>query len=46
MLREYRVLEALNGTDVPHPEAYAACERPEVIGAAFYLMSLVDGWSP
>ena len=27
MLREYRVLHALNGTDVPHPEAYAACER-------------------
>jgi aminoglycoside phosphotransferase (APT) family kinase protein len=46
MLREFRVLEALNGTDVPHPEAYAACSDPEIIGAAFYLMSLVDGWSP
>ncbi len=46
MLREFRVLEALNGTDVPHPEAYAACSDPDVIGAAFYLMSLVDGWSP
>ncbi len=46
MLREYRVLEALNGTDVPHPEAYAACSDPEVIGASFYLMSLVAGWSP
>lgn len=46
MLREYRVLEALNGTDVPHPEAYAACRDPEVIGASFYLMSLVEGWSP
>ena len=46
MLREYRVLEALNGTDVPHPEAYAACSDPDVIGSAFYLMSLVDGWSP
>ncbi len=46
MLREYRVLEALNGTDVPHPEAYAACADTEVIGAAFYLMSRVDGWSP
>jgi len=46
MLREYRVLEALNGTDVPHPEAYAACEDTEVIGSTFYLMSLVDGWSP
>ena len=46
MLREFRVLEALNGTDVPHPEAYAACDDPDVIGASFYLMSLVDGWSP
>ncbi|MEY2452321.1 MAG: hypothetical protein QOD92_1895 [Acidimicrobiaceae bacterium] len=46
MLREYRVLEALNGTDVPHPEAIAACDDTSVIGAAFYLMSHVDGWSP
>ena len=46
MLREYRVLEALNGTDVPHPEAYAACSDDAVIGSSFYLMSLVDGWSP
>jgi aminoglycoside phosphotransferase (APT) family kinase protein len=46
MLREFRVLEALNGTDVPHPEAYAACSDHDVIGASFYLMSLVDGWSP
>ena len=46
MLREYRVLEALNGTDVPHPEAIAACDDERVIGAAFYLMGHVDGWSP
>jgi aminoglycoside phosphotransferase (APT) family kinase protein len=46
MLREYRVLAALNGTDVPHPEAIAACEDTGVIGAAFYLMGHVDGWSP
>ena len=46
MLREYRVLEALNGTDVPHPEAIAACDDEGVIGAAFYLMGHVDGWSP
>jgi len=46
MLREYRVLEALNGTDVPHPVAYAACEDTDVLGACFYLMSMVDGWSP
>jgi aminoglycoside phosphotransferase (APT) family kinase protein len=46
MLREYRVLHALNGTDVPHPEAYAACGDESVLGASFYLMSVVDGWSP
>jgi aminoglycoside phosphotransferase (APT) family kinase protein len=46
MLREFRVLDALNGTDVPHPEAYAACADETVIGSTFYLMSLVDGWSP
>ena len=46
MLREYRVLNALNGTDVPHPEAYAVCDDTEILGAAFYLMSEIDGWSP
>jgi aminoglycoside phosphotransferase (APT) family kinase protein len=46
MLREYRVLEALNGTDVPHPEAIAVCEDTGVIGATFYLMGHIDGWSP
>ncbi len=46
MLREFRVLEALNGTDVPHPEAYVASDDPDVMGSSFYLMSLVDGWSP
>jgi aminoglycoside phosphotransferase (APT) family kinase protein len=46
MLREYRVLHALNGTDVPHPEAIAACDDLSVMGSTFYLMGLVDGWSP
>jgi aminoglycoside phosphotransferase (APT) family kinase protein len=46
MLREFRVLNAINGTDVPHPEAYAVCADESVLGAAFYLMSEVDGWSP
>lgn len=46
MLREYRVLEALNGTDVPHPEAIAVCEDESVLGATFYLMGHIDGWSP
>ncbi|TDT98340.1 aminoglycoside phosphotransferase (APT) family kinase protein [Streptomyces sp. 846.5] len=46
MLREYRVLKALNGTDVPHPEAIAVCDDTSVVGSCFYLMEEVDGWSP
>ena len=46
MLREYRVLNALNGTDVPHPEAVAVCDDTDVLGSCFYLMGYVDGWSP
>lgn len=46
MLREFRVLEALNGTDVPHPEAFAASSDDSIMGSSFYLMSKVDGWSP
>ena len=45
MLREYRVLAALRDTDVPHTRALAACDDPSVIGACFYLMEFVDGWS-
>ena len=45
MLREYRVLAALNGTDVPHTHAIAVCDDPSVLGACFYLMNFVDGWS-
>ena len=46
MLREWRVLSALNGTDVPHAEAIAACDDESVLGATFYLMGFIDGWSP
>lgn len=46
MLREYRVLAALKDTDVPHTRAIAACDDPSVLGACFYLMDFVDGWSP
>ena len=46
MMREYRILAALEGTDVPHARAAGACDDPEVLGAAFYLMDFVDGWSP
>jgi len=44
--REWRIIEALDGTDVPHTEAVAVCTDTGVLGRAFYLMGFVDGWSP
>lgn len=46
ILREWRIIEALNGTDVPHTEAIAVCDDASVLGRTFYLMGFVDGWSP
>jgi aminoglycoside phosphotransferase (APT) family kinase protein len=46
ILREWRIIEALDGTDVPHTEAVAVCTDKEVLGRTFYLMGFVDGWSP
>lgn len=46
ILREWRIVEALDGTDVPHTEAIGVCTDPEVAGRTFYLMGFVDGWSP
>ena len=46
IVREWRIIEALNGTDVAHTEAIAVCEDHSVLGRAFYLMGFVDGWSP
>ena len=43
MSREYRVLTALRGTQVPVPDALAICQDPDVVGAPFYLMRYVDG---
>lgn len=45
VLREARVLAALNGTTVPHPHCYGSCADPEVIGAPFYVMQRCDGWA-
>ena len=47
--REYRVMTALAGTDVPVPRTYLLCEDEEVIGGVFFLMEFVDGrvlWDP
>ena len=46
ILREWRIIEALDGTDVPHTPAVAMCNDASVLGRTFYLMGLVDGWSP
>ena len=41
--REYRVIAALAGSQVPVARAYALCEDPTVIGTAFYVMDYVEG---
>ena len=46
ILREWRIIEALDGTDVPHTEAVGYCGDAAVAGRPFYLMGWVDGWSP
>jgi aminoglycoside phosphotransferase (APT) family kinase protein len=43
MAREYRVLSALGGTDIPVPQVIALCPDPSVIGAPFYLMRHAPG---
>jgi aminoglycoside phosphotransferase (APT) family kinase protein len=47
--REYRVISALAGTEVPVARALALCEDESVIGTAFYVMEYVAGrvfWDP
>jgi len=47
--REYRVMRALRGTDVPVPDALALCEDGAVIGTPFFVMRWVPGrifWDP
>ncbi|MEC4722060.1 phosphotransferase [Noviherbaspirillum sp. CPCC 100848] len=41
--REYRVISALAGTDVPVAKAHALCEDDSIIGSAFYIMDYVQG---
>ncbi|MBL8581840.1 MAG: phosphotransferase family protein [Rhizobiaceae bacterium] len=41
--REYRVLRALEQTDVPAPRAILLCEDISVVGTPFYLMERLDG---
>ena len=47
--REYRVMDALAGTDVPVARMRGLCEDESVIGLAFYVMDFVQGrvlWDP
>jgi aminoglycoside phosphotransferase (APT) family kinase protein len=46
IVREWRIIEALDGTDVPCTSAVAVCTDASVLGRTFYLMGFVDGWSP
>lgn len=43
MAREYRVMAALQDTDVPVPRTYAMCPDPDVLGAEFYIMERCSG---
>jgi aminoglycoside phosphotransferase (APT) family kinase protein len=43
VLREYRVLDALSGTDVPVPRVVAAREDDSTLGAPFYVMDRLHG---
>jgi aminoglycoside phosphotransferase (APT) family kinase protein len=41
--REFRVMKALEKSDVPVPEMYLLCEDSNVIGTAFFVMEHVQG---
>lgn len=43
VLREHRILSALQGSRVPVPPVIAACDDPSVNGAPYYVMDWVDG---
>ncbi|MER5392158.1 phosphotransferase family protein [Saccharopolyspora sp. NPDC002686] len=43
MGREFRVMSALAGTDVPVPRTHLLCEDDSVLGAPFYVMEYVPG---
>lgn len=43
VLREFRVIDALQETDVPVPRTALACDDHSIIGSDFYLMKRIDG---
>ncbi len=46
MVREWRILTALEGTPVPHPTPRFLCDDPSVIGSTFFIMDKIDGFTP
>jgi aminoglycoside phosphotransferase (APT) family kinase protein len=47
--REYRVMKALGGSDVPVPPMLTLCDDDSVIGTMFFVMDFADGrsfWDP
>jgi aminoglycoside phosphotransferase (APT) family kinase protein len=47
--REYRVMKALGGSDVPVPRMLTLCDDDSVIGTMFFVMDFADGrsfWDP
>jgi aminoglycoside phosphotransferase (APT) family kinase protein len=41
--REYRIIHALEPTNVPVPITYCLCMDDSVVGSAFYIMEFLDG---
>ena len=41
--REYRVMQALQNSDVPVPKLFAFSEELDVVGTPFYIMEYLDG---
>jgi aminoglycoside phosphotransferase (APT) family kinase protein len=41
--REYRIIKALEDTDVPVPRVYLLCEDESIVGTPFYIMEKVEG---
>jgi aminoglycoside phosphotransferase (APT) family kinase protein len=47
--REYRVMKALEHSDVPVPRMLCFCDDPAIIGTPFFVMEFVEGrifWDP
>ena len=47
--REFKVMQALQGSDVPVARMHCLCEDESVIGRAFYVMEYIEGrvlWDP